>query len=118
MAVGKGRSWLPSVLSSLRLSICSIPFERAGIIYWGKDPHYSWNMSQGPVISRKSKFGDETKSRGEKAGLVIGPVMVDVLPGWGAAGEVGCPRAACAVLGIVPWPQLCKQEAGEQLLNK
>lgn len=122
MAVGKGRSWLPSVLSSLRLSICSIPFERAGIIYWGKDPHYSWNVSQGPVTSRKSKFGDETKSRGEKAGLVMGslpkPVMVDVLPGSGGAGEAGCPRAACAVSGIVPWPQLCKQEAGEQLLNK
>lgn len=39
IAVGNGKSWLPSVLSSLRLSILSIPLERAEIIYWGKDPH-------------------------------------------------------------------------------
>lgn len=75
MAVGKGGSWLPSVLSSLRLSICSIALERAGIIYWGKDPHYSWNMSQGPATSRKSKFGNETKCRGEEASLVMGSLL-------------------------------------------
>jgi len=87
MAVGEGRSWLPSVLSSLRLSICFIPLERAGIIYWRKDPHYGWNMSQGPATSRKSKFGDETKSRGEKASLVTGPLpkLSPTSYGWYAA---------------------------------
>ena len=128
MAVGKGRSWLPSMLSSLRLSICSIPLERAGILYWGKDPHYSWNTSQGPATSRKSKFGDETKSRGEKASLVMGslpkpsPVStVDMLPGSGTAGGAGSPHGSVCGVGaraLAPALLLCKQEAGEQLLNK
>lgn len=94
MAVGKGRSWLPSVLSSLRLSICFIPLETAGIIYCQKDPHYSWNLSQGAATLRKSKFGDETKSKGEKSSVVMGPEPKPSTTsgGWQDLWPEDCPR--------------------------